>query len=53
LGAERIRDVVKNCACSRVWNEAEIKRVDLNEGIEATLRLLSPFYKSGQITLAA
>ena len=32
-------------------DEAELKPVDLNEGIEATLRLLSIYYKSGRIRL--
>jgi len=52
LGAERIRDVIKNLRLFSRLDEAEIKRVDLNEGIEATLRLLSIYYKAGNITLA-
>src|SRR6185312_5520012 len=32
-------------------DEAEIKAVDLNAGIEATIRLLSTYYKSGRINL--
>jgi signal transduction histidine kinase len=32
-------------------DEAEVKRVDLNEGIESTMRLLSGYYKSGHINL--
>jgi two-component system NtrC family sensor kinase len=51
LGAERIRDVIKNLRLFSRLDEAEIKRVDLNEGIEATLRLLSIYYKSGRITV--
>jgi signal transduction histidine kinase len=51
LGAERIRDVVKDLRLFSRLDEAEIKRVDLNEGIEVTLRLLSGYYKSGHITL--
>ena len=51
LGAERIRDVIKNLRLFSRLDEAEIKRVDLNEGIEATLRLLSIYYKAGNITL--
>jgi signal transduction histidine kinase len=49
LGAERIRDVIKNLRLFSRLDEAEIKRVDLNEGIEATLRLLSIYYKAGNI----
>lgn len=51
LGAERISDVIKNLRLFSRLDEAEIKRVDLNEGIEATLRLLSIYYKAGYITL--
>lgn len=51
LGAERIRDVVQNLRLFSRLDESEIKRVDLNEGIDATVRLLSRYYKSGRITL--
>lgn len=50
-GAERIRDVVQNLRLFSRLDEAEIKSIDLNEGIEATVRLLSKFYKSGKIAL--
>lgn len=50
-GAERIRDVVQNLRLFSRLDEAEIKSIDLNEGIEATIRLLSRFYKSGKIVL--
>jgi len=51
LGAERICDVVQNLRLFSRLDEAEIKRVDLNEGIDATVRLLSTYYKAGNITL--
>jgi signal transduction histidine kinase len=51
LGAERIRDVVQNLRLFSRLDEAEFKRVDLNEGIESTVRLLSGYYKAGKITL--
>ncbi len=51
LGAERIRDVVLNLRLFSRLDEAEFKRVDVNEGIEATIRLLSRYYKSGKIDL--
>ncbi|HXI62667.1 MAG TPA: response regulator, partial [Pyrinomonadaceae bacterium] len=51
LGAERIRDVVRNLRLFSRLDESEIKQVDLNEGIDATVRLLSRYYKSGRITL--
>ena len=50
-GAERIRDVVQNLRLFSRLDEAEIKRVDLNEGIEATVRLLSRYFKKGHITV--
>jgi two-component system, NtrC family, sensor kinase len=50
-GAERIRDVVQNLRLFSRLDEAAVKRVDLNEGIESTVRLLSGYYKSGRINL--
>jgi signal transduction histidine kinase len=51
IGAERIRDVVQNLRLFSRLDEADFKRVDLNEGIESTVRLLSLYYKDGRITL--
>jgi len=51
IGAERIRDVVQNLRLFSRLDEAEVKKVDLNEGIESTLRLLSEYYRSGRIRL--
>ncbi len=51
IGAERIRDVVQNLRLFSRLDEAEIKRIDLNEGIEATVRLLSRYFKQGHITI--
>jgi two-component system, NtrC family, sensor kinase len=51
LGAERIRDVVQNLRLFSRLDESEIKQVDLNESIDATVRLLSRYYKSGRISL--
>jgi two-component system NtrC family sensor kinase len=50
-GAERIRDVVQNLRLFSRLDEAEFKKVDLHEGIESTLRLLSRYYTSGHIRL--
>jgi signal transduction histidine kinase len=50
-GAERIRDVVQNLRLFSRLDEAEVKRVGINEGIESTVRLLSGYYKSGRINL--
>lgn len=51
IGAERIRDVVQNLRLFSRLDEAAVKRVDLNEGIESTVRLLSGYYKAGRISL--
>ena len=51
IGAERIRDVVQNLRLFSRLDEAAFKRVDLNEGIESTVRLLSRYYRDGHITL--
>jgi two-component system, NtrC family, sensor kinase len=50
-GAERIRDVVQNLRLFSRLDEAEFKQVDLHEGIESTVRLLSKYYTSRFITL--
>jgi two-component system, NtrC family, sensor kinase len=50
-GAERIRDVVQNLRLFSRLDEAEFKKVDLHEGIDSTIRLLSSFYSSGPISL--
>ncbi len=50
-GAERIRDVVQNLRLFSRLDEAEFKKVDLHEGIESTIRLLSQYYGAGRVTL--
>lgn len=50
-GAERIRDVVQNLRTFSRLDEAEFKKVDIHEGIESTLRLLSRFYGDGSVRL--
>jgi two-component system, NtrC family, sensor kinase len=50
-GAERIRDVVNNLRLFSRLDEAEFKKVDIHEGLESTIRLLSRYYSSGSITL--
>jgi signal transduction histidine kinase len=50
-GAERIRDVVQNLRTFSRLDEAEFKKVDIHDGLESTLRLLSRFFSSGAITL--
>ncbi|MDQ3667190.1 MAG: response regulator [Acidobacteriota bacterium] len=50
-GAERIRDVVQNLRLFSRLDEAEIKKVDLHDGIDSTVRLLSRYYSSGHLHL--
>lgn len=50
-GAERIRDIVQNLRLFSRLDEAEFKKVDLHDGIESTIRLISRYYASGRITL--
>jgi len=50
-GAQRICDVVKNLRLFSRLDEAELKHVDIHEGIESTLRLLSRYYTSGRLHL--
>lgn len=50
-GAERIRNVVQNLRLFSRLDEAEFKKVDLHEGIESTIRLLSQFYGPGRLAL--
>lgn len=50
-GAERIRNIVQNLRLFSRLDEAELKKVNLNEGIESTIRLLSQYYGSGRLTL--
>lgn len=50
-GAERIRDVVQNLRLFSRLDEAEFKKVDLHEGLDSTLRLLSQYYGPGRTTL--
>lgn len=50
-GAERIRDVVQNLRLFSRLDEAEFKKVDLHEGLDSTIRLLSQYYGSGRVAL--
>lgn len=50
-GAERIRDVVQNLRTFSRLDEAEFKKVDIHEGIDSTIRLLSRYYSAGRIRL--
>jgi two-component system, NtrC family, sensor kinase len=50
-GAERIRDVVQNLRTFSRLDEAEFKKVDIHEGLESTLRLLSRDYSEVNVDL--
>jgi two-component system, NtrC family, sensor kinase len=50
-GAERIRDVVQNLRTFSRLDEAEFKKVDIHEGIDSTIRLLSRYYSAGCVRL--
>jgi len=50
-GAERIRDVVQNLRLFSRLDEAELKKVNLHEGIESTIRLLSQYYGPDRVIL--
>jgi signal transduction histidine kinase len=50
-GAQRIRDIVQNLRTFSRLDEAELKESDIHEGIDSTLRLLSGYYNSDNITL--
>lgn len=50
-GAERIRDIVRNLRTFSRLDEAEFERVDIHEGLDSTLRLLSRYYSADNITL--
>jgi len=50
-GANRIRDIVQNLRTFSRLDEAEYKEVDIHEGIDSTLRMLSRYFGSGNIAL--
>ncbi len=50
-GAVRIRDIVQNLRLFSRLDEAEVNKIDLHEGLDSTIRLLSRYYTSGRVTL--
>jgi signal transduction histidine kinase len=50
-GAERIKEIVQNLRLFSRLDEAELKEVDIHEGIESTIRLLSKYFTSPSIGL--
>ncbi len=50
-GSERIRNIVQNLRTFSRLDEAEFKEIDIHEGIESTIRLISKYFSAGKITL--
>lgn len=50
-GSQRICDVVQNLRLFSRLDEAEFKKINLHEGIDSTIRLLSRYYNSGHVIL--
>jgi signal transduction histidine kinase len=50
-GATRIRDIVQNLRTFSRLDEAELKKSDINEGINSTLRILSKYFSKDNIKL--
>lgn len=50
-GAERISGVAQNLRLFSRLDEADIKKIDLHDGIESTIRLLSRYFSSGRVTV--
>ena len=50
-GAERIRDIVQNLRTFSRLDEAAFKKTDVHEGIDSTVRLLSRYFSTDNITL--
>jgi signal transduction histidine kinase len=50
-GATRIRDILQNLRTFSRLDEAEFKEIDIHEGIDATVRMLSRYFGSGNIAL--
>lgn len=50
-GARRIRDIVLNLRTFSRLDEADVKKIDIHTGIDATIRLLPQYYGDSRITL--
>ena len=50
-GAERITDIVRNLRTFSRLDEAEFKKTDVHEGIDSTIRLLSRYFSTDNISL--
>lgn len=50
-GAARVRDIVLNLRTFSRLDEAEVKTINIHDGMDATIRLLSQYYNSNRISL--
>jgi two-component system NtrC family sensor kinase len=50
-GVHRVRDIVRNLRTFSRLDEAEIKRTDVHEGLDSTIRLLSRYFSGGNVAL--
>ncbi|MFT3746178.1 MAG: response regulator [Pyrinomonadaceae bacterium] len=50
-GSDRVREIVQNLRTFSRLDEAEYKEVDIHEGIDATIKLLSRYFTAGNIVL--
>jgi signal transduction histidine kinase len=50
-GARRVRDIVENLRTFSRLDEAEFKDIDLHEGIDSTVRMLSRYFSAENIVL--
>lgn len=50
-GAVRIRDIVQNLRTFSRLDEADFKKTDIHEGIDSTIRLLSRYFSTDNISL--
>jgi signal transduction histidine kinase len=50
-GSDRVREIVQNLRTFSRLDEAEYKEVDLHDGIDATVRMLSRYFSAGNIEL--
>lgn len=50
-GADRVREIVQNLRTFSRLDEAEYKEVDIHEGIDASLKMLSRYFTAGNIVL--
>src|SRR5687768_5578125 len=50
-GAEQIKSIVQNLRLFSRLDQAELKEVDVHEGIESTIRLLSQYFTSPSVAL--